>query len=187
MGRMASISPLVAIATKTKFRLSGRVAEQLRDLTATYDLAVGRLAELSGSDLKALALEGQRRALQAIKAARNADQIAAVSEPSKRALAAAAAEQRQSIKHSLRALTAEAVELARPEVARFLEGARKHLDVMLAEEAARSLEYGIPHTPSPLLQTLQAALGTLTDRHARPHHGEIVKPSSLVETFSPLA
>lgn len=184
---MASISPLVAIATKTKFRLSGRVAEQLRDLTATYDLAVGRLAELTGSDLKALALEGQRRALAQIKAAQNADQLAAVSEPSKNALATAAAEQRQSIKHSLRALSAEAVELARPEVARFIEGARKHLDVLLAEESARSLEYGIAHTPSPLLSQLQATLGNLIDRHARPHHGEILKPSSLVEPFAPLA
>jgi len=184
---MASNSPLVALGQKTRFKLSGRVAEQLRDLTATYDLAVGRLAELNGSDLRALALEGQRRALQAIKAARNADQIAAVSEPSKGALAAAAAEQRQSIKHSLRALSAEAVELVRPEVARFIEGAKRHLDVLLAEESARSLEYGIPHTPSPLLSELQAALGALIDRHARPHHGEILKPSSLVETFSPLA
>lgn len=183
---MTTVSPLVAIATKTKFRLSGRVADKLKELTATYDLAVGRLAELNGSDLKALALEGQRRALQQIKSARNADELAAVSEPSRGALAAAASEQRQSLKSSLRAISAEAVELVRPETARFIEGAQRHLDGMLAEESARSLEYGIPHQPSPLMLELREALGRLTERHARPHHGEILKPSSLTETFAPL-
>jgi hypothetical protein len=179
-------SCLVVIATKTRFKLSGPVAGKLKELTATYELATGRLAELNGSDLRALAAEGQRRALAQIKAAKNSDEIAAVSEPTKGALAAAASEQRQSLKSSLRAIAAESVELVRPEVSRFIEGAQRHLDVMLAEESARSLEYGIPHTPSPLLAQLQAALGNLTARHARPHHGEILKPSSLVEAFSPL-
>jgi hypothetical protein len=177
---------LVAVATKTKFRLSGRVADKLKELTITYDLAVGRLAELNGADLKALALEGQRRALQQIKSARNADELASVSEPSRGALAQAASEQRQSMKSSLRAIAAEAVELVRPETARFIDGAQRHLDGMLAEESARSLEYGIPHQPSPLMLELRDALGQLTERHARPHHGEILKPSSLVESFSPI-
>ncbi len=94
---------------------------------------------------------------------------------------------RQSLKSSLRAIAAEAVELVRPETARFIENAQRHLDAMLAEESARSLEYGSPHQPSPLLSKLQAALGRLIDRHARPHHGEILKPSTLVETFAPLS
>jgi len=103
---MTTNSPLVAIATKTRFKLAGPVASKLKELDNTYALATGRLAELNGSDLKALALEGQRRALQQIKSARNADEIAAVSEPTKGALAAAASEQRQSLKSSLRAIAA---------------------------------------------------------------------------------
>jgi hypothetical protein len=185
MGKMPN-SCLVAIATKIRFKLAGPVASKLKELDTTYALATARLTELNGSDLKALALEGQRRALQQIKSARNADEIAAVSEPSKGALAAAASEQRQSLKSSLRAIAAEAVEMVRPETARFIEGAQRHLDAMLAEESARSLEYGIPHTPSPLLVELKAALGALTARHARPHHGEILKPSSLIENFATL-
>lgn len=183
---MANNSPLLALAAKTKFRLAGRVAEQLKQLDETYFLATARLTELSGSDLRAIALEGQRRALQQIKSARNADELASVSEPSRGALAVAASEQRQSLKSSLRAIAAEAVELAKPETARFIEGARKHLDVLLAEEAVRSLDYGVEHRPSPLLQTLQDAVGALTDRHTQPHLGQILKPSSLVENFSPL-
>ena len=179
-------SCLIAIATKTRFKLTAPVASKLREFDTTYSLATNRLAELNGSDLKALALEGQRRALQQIKSARNADELAAVSEPSRGALAQAASEQRQSLKSSLRAIAAESVELVRPETARFIEGAQRHLDVMLAEESARSLDYGIPHTPSPLLAELQNTLGHLIDRHARPYHGEILKPSSLVETFTTL-
>jgi hypothetical protein len=179
-------SCLIAIATKTRFKLAGPVASQLRELDTTYSLATGRLAELNGSDLKALALEGQRRALQQIKSARNADELASVSEPSRGALAVAASEQRQSLKSSLRAIAAEAVEMVRPETARFIEGAKRHLDAMQAEEAALSLAYGVEHQPSPLLSELKAALGALTTRHARPHHGEILKPSSLVENFAPL-
>ena len=38
---------LVAVATKTKFRLSGRVADKLKELDATYTLASNRLAELA--------------------------------------------------------------------------------------------------------------------------------------------
>lgn len=178
---------LVAVAAKTKFRLSGRVADKLKELDATYTLASNRLAELNGSDLRTLALEGQRRALQQLKAARSADDVAAVAEPSKAALASAASEQRQSLKHSLRAIAAEAIELVRPETQRFLEGAQKHLDVLQADEAARSLEYGIPHTPSPLLAELQNAIGRQIDLHAKPHVGAIFKPSSLVEGFAPIA
>ena len=179
-------SCLIAIATKTRFKLTGPVASKLREFDTTYSLTTNRLAELNGSDLKALALEGQRRALQQIKSARNADELAAVSEPSRGALAQAASEQRQSLKSSLRAIAAESVELVRPEVARFLEGAGRHLDTLMAEESALSLAYGVEHRPSPLLAELQAALGNLTARHARPHHGEILKPSSLVENFAPL-
>ena len=183
---MANISPLVVIATKTKFRLSGPVAAKLKELTATYELATGRLTELNGSDLRALAAEGQRRALQQIKSARNADELAAVSEPSRGALAQAASEQRQSLKSSLRAIAAEAIEMVRPETARFIEGAQRHLEVMLAEESALSLAYGVEHRPSPLLQTLQDAVGALTDQHAKPYVGQIIRPASLVENFSPI-
>ena len=164
--------------------MSGRVADKLKELDATYTLASNRLAELNGSDLRTLALEGQRRALQQLKAARSADDVAAVAEPSKSSLASAASEQRQSLKHSLRAISAEAIELVRPETQRFLEGAQKHLDVL---QAARSLEYGIPHTPSPLLAELQNTIGRQIDLHAKPHVGAIFKPSSLVEGFAPIA
>ena len=179
-------SCLVVIATKTRFKLSGPVAGKLKELSATYELATGRLAELNGSDLRALAAEGQRRALAQIKAAKNSDEIAAISEPTKGALAAAASEQRQSLKSSLRAIAAEAVEMVRPETARFLEGAGRHLDTLLAEESALSLAYGVEHRPSPLLQTLKDAVGALTDQHAKPYVGQILRPSSLVENFAPL-
>jgi hypothetical protein len=183
---MANFSLLVAVATKTKFRLSGQVAAKLKELDATYCLASNRLAELNGSDLRTLALEGQRRALQQLKAARTADDVAAVAEPSKSALASAASEQRQSLKHSLRAISAETVELVRPETQRFLEGAQKHLDGLLADESALSLSYGMPHAPSPLLVELQNAIGRQIDLHAKPHLGSIFKPSSLVEAFATL-
>jgi hypothetical protein len=179
-------SCLLAIATKTRFKVTSPVASKLRELDITYSLATNRLAELNGSDLKALAIEGQRRALQQIKSARNADELAAVSEPSRGALAVAASEQRQSLKSSLRAIAAEAVEMVRPETARFLEGAGRHLDGMLAEESALSLAYGVEHRPSPLLQTLKDAVGALTDQHAKPYVGQILRPSSLVENFAPL-
>ena len=183
---MANNFLLAAVATKTKFRLSGQVAAKLKELDTAYGFATTRLAELTGSDLKALALEGQRRALQQLKAARSADDVSIIAEPNKLALASAASEQRQSLKHSLRAISAETVELVRPEAQRFLEGAQKHLDGLLADESALSLSYGMPHAPSPLLTELQNAIGRQIDLHAKPYVGSIFKPSSLVEAFATL-
>ena len=90
-----STNPLVAIANKIKFKLAGKVVDQLRELNEKHVLAMNRLNEISQCDIRILAVEGQRRALAQLKKATNPDEVAAISEPTKNSLAVAAAEQYQ--------------------------------------------------------------------------------------------
>lgn len=181
-----STTPLVAIATKIKFKLSGKVVDQLRELNEKHVLAMNRLNEISQSDLRILAIEGQRRALAQLKKATNSDEVAAISEPTKNSLAVAAAEQRSGLKSALRAISAEAVELVGPEIRRFILAAQEHLKDLEAYQITLAESYGITYSPSPLIERLRIDLGNLTEQNARPTIGAIIRPSALVETFAPI-
>jgi hypothetical protein len=181
-----STTPLVAIATKIKFKLSGKVVDQLRELNEKHVLAMNRLNEISQSDLRILAIEGQRRALAQLKKATNSDEVAAISEPTKNSLAVAAAEQRSGLKNALRAISAEAFELAGPEVRRFILAAQEHLMDLEAYQITLAESYGLTYSPSPLIERLRIDLGNLTEQNSRSTIGTIIRPLSLVETFAPI-
>lgn len=183
---MSNSTPLVAIASKVKFKLSSKVSDQLRELNEKHVLAMNRLNEISQSDLRILALEGQRRALAQLKKATNLDEVAAISEPTKRSLAVAAAEQRSGLKNALRSITSEATEIVGPEVRRFILAAQEHLKNLEADQITLSESYGLAYTPSPLIERLQIDLRTLVERNARPTVGTIIRPLSLVENFAPI-
>jgi hypothetical protein len=181
-----STTPLVAIATKIKFKLSSKVVDQLRELNEKHVLAMNRLNEISQSDLRILAIEGQRRALAQLKKATNSDEVAAIAEPTKHSLIVAAAEQRSGLKSALRLISAEAIELAGPEVRRFILAAQEHLKDLEAYQITLAESYGLTYSPSPLIERLRIDLGNLTEQNARPTVGAIIRPLSLVETFAPI-
>ena len=181
-----STNPLVAIANKIKFKLAGKVVDQLRELNEKHVLAMNRLNEISQCDIRILAVEGQRRALAQLKKATNPDEVAAISEPTKNSLAVAAAEQRSGLKNALRAISAEAVELVGPEVRRFILAGQEHLKDLEAYQITLTESYGLTYSPSPLIERLRIDLGNLTEQNARPAIGSIMRPAALVETFAPI-
>jgi len=181
-----STTPLVAIANKIKFKISGKVIDQLRELNEKHVLAMDRLNEISRMDIRILAVEGQRRALAQLKKATNSDDVAAISEPTKNSLAVAAAEQRSGLKNALRAISAEAVELAGPEVRRFILAAQEHLKDLEAYQITLAESYGLTYSPSSLIERLRIDLGNLAEQNARPAIGSIMRPAALVETFAPI-
>jgi len=181
-----STNPLVAIANKIKFKLAGKVVDQLRELNEKHVLAMNRLNEISQCDIRILAIEGQRRALAQLKKATNPDEVAAISEPTKNSLAVAAAEQRSGLKNALRAISAEAVELVGPEVRRFILAGQEHLKDLEAYQITLAESYGLTYSPSPLIERLRIDLGNLTEQNARSTIGAIIRPAALVETFAPI-
>lgn len=181
-----STTPLQALAGQIRFKLDKKNAERLAELDRTFQLGMQRVGDLNTNDLRNVWTGLQRKALDALKRAETVDQVAEVHEPSKSALQAAAADARSSLKNSLRSISREAHELATPEARRFVLAATEHVDRMIQGEAELSAAFGIPHRSSPLIESLKAEIQNLASIANRDFNGGIIRPASLVESFSPL-
>ena len=183
---MSNQTPLKILGAQAKFRLDKKVAERLAALDKTHQLAMQRLGDLSASDLRGVWESLQAKALAALKRAQNVDDVAEIAEPSKEAVRAAAADARASLKHSLRELSKEAFEIAMPEIRRFVLAARQHVEELSAAERALAESFNLPPLDGPVTLALRAEIDRLASSLDREWLGQIVRPASLVESFSPL-
>jgi len=110
-----------------------------------------------------------------------------IAEPSKEAVRTAAADARSSLKHSLREISREAVELAIPEVKRFALAATDHIDQLESNEKEITASFSIPYQQSALVIALREQVARLQSGTERPWVGQIIRPGSLVENFAPLS
>jgi hypothetical protein len=183
---MSNQTPLLALAGQIKFKLDRKAAERLSQLDKTHQLGMQRIGDLNNSDLRNVWTSLQQKALDALKRAETVDQVAEIHEPSKQAIRAAAADSRASLKHSLRELSREAVEIAMPEVRRFVVAALNHVKGLEDNERELCASFGIAHQPSPLIAALREQVARLQSNTERPWLGQIVRPGSLVEAFTTL-
>jgi hypothetical protein len=183
---MSNQTPLKTLAAQAKFRLDKKVAERLAALDKTHQLAMQRLGDLSASDLRGVWESLQAKALDALRKAQTIDDVAEISEPTKSAIRAAAADSRASLKHSLRELSKEAVEIATPEIRRFVLSARQHVEELSAAERALAESFNLPPLDGPVTLALRAEIDRLASSLDRPWLGQIVRPGSLVEAFTTL-
>lgn len=183
---MSNQTPLLALAGQIKFKLDRKAAERLSQLDKTHQLGMQRIGDLNNSDLRNVWTSLQQKALDALKRAETVDQVAEIHEPSKQAIRAAAADSRASLKHSLRELSREAVELALPEVKRFALAATDHIDQLESNERGLTASFGIPYQQSALVIALREQVARLQSNTERPWLGQIVRPGSLVEAFATL-
>lgn len=179
-------TPLKAIAGQIRFKLDKKVAERLAELDRIHQLGMARLGDLSTADLKNVWTQLQRRALDALKKAKTVDDVSEINEPGKEAVRAAAAGARASLKHSLREISREAVEIALPEVRRFALAAQAHVAELEDRERELAASFSITHQASPWIVALKDEIARLQSNTERPWLGQIVRPGSLVEAFTTL-
>ncbi len=146
-----------------------------------------RLGDLASTDLRNVWENLQRRATDALKKAENVDQVAEIGEPTRQTIERTAADQRASLKNSLRVISKEAHELAGPEIRRFILAAREHLVDIEDQQVELCNAYGLPVQPSAVAGALRVELDRLAERTERAWVGSIIRPASLTETFAPLA
>lgn len=178
--------PLQLLATQAKFRLDKKVAERLAALEKTHQLAMTRIGDLSASDLRGVWESLQKKALDALRKAQTIDDVAEISEPTKSAIRAAAADSRASLKHSLRELSKEAFEIAMPEIRRFVLSARQHVEELSSAERQLAESFALPPTDGPIIVALRAEIDRLASSLDRPWLGQIIRPASLIENFATL-
>jgi hypothetical protein len=183
---MSNQTPLLALAGQIKFKLDRKVAERLGQLDKTHQLAMQRIGDLSANDLRNVWESLQKKALDALKRAETIDDVSEINEPSKAAIRAAAADGRASLKHSLRELSKEAVEIAMPEVRRFVLAALNHVKGLEDNERELCASFGITFMPSPLIVALKDEVARVQSGTERPWLGQIIRPASLIETFATL-
>ena len=178
--------PLQLLAAQAKFRLDKKVAERLAELDRIHQLGMARLGDLTTSDLRGVWEALQRKAVDSLKRAKTVDDLAESCEPSKQAVQSAAADARRSLKNSLREISREAYELAVPEVKRFAVAALNHVNGLEDNERELCASFGIPFAPSPLIVALKNEVARVQSGTERPFLGQIFRPASLIESFSPL-
>jgi hypothetical protein len=178
--------PLQHLANRIKFKLATPVATKLRELERTYQLGTDRLSELNRTDLRRIFEASQAKALAALKAAPDADAVAAIVEPTRGDVLAAASSQKTTLKNGLRELSREAFELAAPEVRRYVVAAREHVEELAAAERALAEAFALPPIDGPVIAALRAEIDRLAEIAERPWVGQIIRPASLTETFAPI-
>lgn len=183
---MSNQTPLKILAAQAKFRLDRQVAARLAALEKTHQLGMARIGDLSASDLRSVWESLQKKALDALRKAQTIDDVAEINEPTKSAIRAAAADSRASLKHSLREISREAHEIATPEIRRFVLSARQHVEELSAAERALAESFNLPPLDGPVTLALRAEIDRLASSLDREWLGQIVRPASLVESFSPL-
>ena len=182
-----STTPLQALAGQIRFKLDRKTAERLAALDKAHQLAMQRIGDLNSADIRGIWTQLQRKALDALKKAENISEVEQVSEPSKEAVRGAAAEARNSLKHSLREISREAHELAMPEVRRFILAGMDHVSALAANEKEIANSFSIAHRESPLVLALREEIARLEAIANKPWHGGIQRPANFVSSFAPIA
>jgi hypothetical protein len=178
--------PLAALSAQIKFKIAKPVETKLRELEKTYQLGTERLSELNRTDLRRIFESSQAKAYAALKAAPDADAVAAIAEPTRADIHSAAASQKSILKTGLRELSREAFELAAPEIRRFVLAARQHVEDLSAAERALAESFALPPIDGPVTLALRAEIDRLAEIAERVWVGQIIRPASLVENFAPL-
>ena len=182
-----STTPLQALAGQIRFKLDKKVGDRLAALDRAHQLAMQRIGDLNSADIRGIWTQLQKKALDALRKAETITDVEQIAEPSKEAVRGAAAEARNSLKHSLREVSREAHELAMPEARRFTLAAMDHVAGLAAAEREIATSFGIAFRESPLVLALQEEIARLEATANKPWHGGIQRPADFVSSFAPIA
>jgi len=184
---MSNQTPLRALSARVKFKIDRRIADKLAELDRAHQLGMQRLGDLASTDLRGVWENLQRRATDALRKAENVDQVAEIAEPTRQTIERTAADQRASLKNSLRVISKEAHEIAGPEIRRFVLAARQHLTDLEDAQIELARSYSIEAQANPVIMTLKAEIDRLAGSADRAWTGSIVRPASLTENFCPIS